>query len=302
MTALADVPALMSAETHAVALRPEYRLISTSENLAWRGLHADVYQEVPNESRYPGMPVELLIYHLRQPCTVSRHLGFHSEVVRTTPRLFTFLPSGTASGWRVEGAPEVLHIHIRRSVIDRFIQEVYGIDADHVTILPRLGVVDPLLEQLALVVMHKMQAPAFGHGLYVDCLTQTMAAHLVQHHSTRTKPPRAPKPDGLTDHRLRRLVDYIEANLDGDLSMEALADEAGLSPLYLAKAFRRAFGEPPHRYLVQRRVERAKELLRSTSEPLATIALTCGFADQSHLSSTFKRLVGVTPAAYRKPV
>lgn len=288
-----------SAETHGIALRPVNRLLATSDALGWRELHADVYRDSPNTSRYPGIAAELLIFHLRQPARVSRSLGFGVETVHCSPREFTILPSDAESEWRVEGAPEVLHISLRRSLIDRCIDELHGADATGVTLLPRFATVDPLLEQLALGVLQTMQDRPFGHELYIDCLGQMMVAHLVHHHSSLSRPPRTPKPDGLTDYRLRRIADYVDSHLGEDLSLETLAEQAGLSPLYLARSFKRAFGEPPHRYVVSRRVERAKDLIRSTCLPLAEVALACGFSDQSHLSQVFKRLVGVTPGAYR---
>jgi AraC family transcriptional regulator len=104
----------------------------------------------------------------------------------------------------------------------------------------------------------------------------------------------------LSDWRLRRLADLIEINLDGDLSLEAMAAEVGLSPLYLIRAFKHAFREPPHRYILHRRIERAMDLLRTTDMSVAEVALAAGFSSQSHLSNRFRRVIGVSPAAYRK--
>ncbi len=99
---------------------------------------------------------------------------------------------------------------------------------------------------------------------------------------------------------MRRLMEFIEANLDGDLSLEKMAADVGISPLYLPRAFKAAFGQSPHQYVLRRRIERAKELLRDTATPVVDVALASGFSSQSHLSNWFLRLVGVSPAAYRK--
>jgi AraC family transcriptional regulator len=99
---------------------------------------------------------------------------------------------------------------------------------------------------------------------------------------------------------VRHLIDYIEQHLGEDLSLEALAAEVSLSPLYFARAFRSAVGKSPHQYIVARRVEHARQLLSGTTLPIADISLASGFSSQSHLSNWFRRIVGVSPAVYRK--
>ena len=99
---------------------------------------------------------------------------------------------------------------------------------------------------------------------------------------------------------MRRLVDFIEENLDRDLSLEVIAAEAEISPLYLPRAFKTAVGQSPHQYVLRRRIQKARNLLTNTDAPIADIALAVGFSSQSHLSNWFLRLVGVSPASYRR--
>ena len=94
-------------------------------------------------------------------------------------------------------------------------------------------------------------------------------------------------------------MNYIEAHLADDLSLATMATEVELNPFYLSRVFKAALGQSPHQYVVGRRVERAKRLLRETAAPIAEIALSAGFSSQSHLSVWFRRRVGVSPAAYR---
>ena len=100
--------------------------------------------------------------------------------------------------------------------------------------------------------------------------------------------------------KFTRVLDYIDAAMDGELSLDAMAEVAGMNPFYFARAFRRRFGESPHRFVLQRRIERAKRLLSETETPLVEVALNCGFASQSHFASVFHRHVGVTPSRFRK--
>ena len=104
---------------------------------------------------------------------------------------------------------------------------------------------------------------------------------------------------GLPPRLSRRIREYIDSHLDGNISLETLASTAGLSVHHFARAFRQSVGEPPHSYLLRRRIERAQEMLKQTELPLSDIALAVGFSDHSHLARHFKRLMGITPSAAR---
>jgi AraC-like DNA-binding protein len=105
---------------------------------------------------------------------------------------------------------------------------------------------------------------------------------------------------GLSPGALRRVCDYIRAHLGEDLEVGTLAAQAGLSPYHFARAFKESVGVPPHRFLLAQRIERAADLLRHTEQSLASIALTVGFADQSHFSRSFHALAGLTPGQFRR--
>ena len=110
-----------------------------------------------------------------------------------------------------------------------------------------------------------------------------------------------PDSGGLHPNTLRRMREYIADHLGEAVSIKSLAREAGLSVNHFARAFRASFGIPPHRYLLEQRVHKAAELLEQTDQPVTSIALGLGFADQSHFCRTFQRLVGRTPTQYRHP-
>jgi transcriptional regulator GlxA family with amidase domain len=94
----------------------------------------------------------------------------------------------------------------------------------------------------------------------------------------------------------------MEERLDQSFPVSAVADACGLSVNHFSRAFRRSLGKPPHRWLLDRRIDRARELLRATAMSLADIALACGFAEQSHFTRVFTRTVGMPPGAWRRNV
>lgn len=106
-------------------------------------------------------------------------------------------------------------------------------------------------------------------------------------------------PGALSDARKRRVLDYIETHLGGEITLADLADVAALSQYHFSRKFTRAFGVSPLRYVWTRRVKAAMSLLLNTSDPLADIAAACGFSSQSHFTTMFKTYVGATPARYR---
>jgi|SRR5215471_18629342 len=98
---------------------------------------------------------------------------------------------------------------------------------------------------------------------------------------------------------VRRVRDFIEAHLEKNICVQALATVAGVSTYHFARAFKQSEGVTPHDYLMQRRVRRAQDLLAATDLPLSQIALASGFADQSHCIRRFREQVGITPGSYR---
>jgi AraC-like DNA-binding protein len=105
---------------------------------------------------------------------------------------------------------------------------------------------------------------------------------------------------GLSPWQVRKVMCHIEAHLDRSIKNEDLAALVRLNPSHFGRAFRNSFGEPPHEYVIRRRVERAQGLMLSTDASLSEIALDCGLADQSHLTRLFRRVVGESPRAWRR--
>lgn len=111
---------------------------------------------------------------------------------------------------------------------------------------------------------------------------------------------RAPMSGGLAAWQVNKLRSYIESNLSERIVCADLAAHVGSSLGHFSRAFKTSFGRSPHDYVMRRRVLRAEELMATSTEPLAQIALDCGLSDQSHLSRLFRRVVGITPSRWRR--
>lgn len=137
-----------------------------------------------------------------------------------------------------------------------------------------------------------------GHALETESLMLETLACLIHRYADRA-------PNALSvgdeDAAVRRVKDYVESHLDRDFGLEELAGLVGFSRYRLIRSFRKETGQTPHNFILSRRVERAKSMLRQNA-PLSESALACGFFDQSHMNRIFKRAVGVTPGQYRQAV
>ena len=126
------------------------------------------------------------------------------------------------------------------------------------------------------------------------------ATEILEQLGTREVQPAEPVKGGLAPWQVRKVTIYVDAHLDRTIRNEDLAALVRLNPSHFGRAFRSSFGEPPHEYVIRRRVERAQGLMLSTAASLSDIALDCGLADQSHLTRLFRRVVGESPRAWRR--
>lgn len=158
---------------------------------------------------------------------------------------------------------------------------------------------DPLLEQIghALLVESASETPA--GRLYADSLIQTLTLHLLKNYSNAAS-VRENTNGGLSGYKLRRVQEFINTNLEEDLSLAELAEVADLSQFHFARAFRRSTGQTPQQYLMQQRIERAKQLLEKEDLPIVEVSLRAGFKNQSHFTTLFRKFTKFTPKIWRE--
>jgi transcriptional regulator GlxA family with amidase domain len=146
-----------------------------------------------------------------------------------------------------------------------------------------------------------LRTPEQISRLFAEHVALALAAHVAHAYGGMQTAPRLVK-GGLAPWQELRAKEMLTADLSGSTSLDEIAAACRLSPDYFARAFRRSTSLPPHRWLLQARVERAMALLKRHRESLGEIALACGFVDQSHLTRVFTARVGVSPGAWRRMV
>ena len=157
---------------------------------------------------------------------------------------------------------------------------------------------DPLVTQLGLALLEEASSETPMGKLYAESLVQTLTLHVLRTYSTASAViSRAG--GGLSGYKLKRVKEFIDANLEDDLGLADIAAVAELSQFHFARAFRKTTGVTPQHYVMQRRIDRAKELLADHEMPIVEISLRTGFKNQSHFTTLFRKLTNVTPKTWR---
>src|SRR5262249_15826418 len=135
--------------------------------------------------------------------------------------------------------------------------------------------------------------------LFLDSVEQAIASILVVGYAVRQRPARKYR-GGLGPARLRRIREFVDANLQEEFSLKEIAESVGLSTAHFSQMFRKSTGESPHQFVLRQRIERGKEMLRAPEGRILDIAIACGFKTQQHFARVFRKLCGASPTEYRK--
>ncbi len=160
------------------------------------------------------------------------------------------------------------------------------------------GPQDALVRSIGLALADEVDNEQPAGKLYAESLVNTLAVHLLRHYSTDSLVDDI-QFGGLPAHKLRRVTEFIEENLDRDLELAEIARAAELSPYHFARSFKQTTGFTPIQFLMQRRVETAKRLLTESDAAIVEVGLRAGFKNQSHFTTLFRKLTSLTPRAYR---
>jgi len=157
---------------------------------------------------------------------------------------------------------------------------------------------DPLIKHIGLALLAEASGKGGGGRLYADSLIQTLVLHLLTNY-TNANSPQEHLNGGLSGYKLRLVKEYIDANLEKDLGLSEISAIADLSQFHFARAFRKTTGSTPQQFVMQQRIERAKELLAKNDLPIVEISLRTGFKNQSHFTTLFRKFTKLTPKTWR---
>lgn len=266
---------------------------------SWEGFAVNLNRHPPFEVGEFSVGEHVLSLHVAGRVRFwQRKGGSESEGV-SVPGQMSFSPAGMTQAMRLDSPVTVLNVRFEPRFFERVAAEQFETRGGRVELVPVLHAHDPRLEHIGAALTAEIEAGFPSGRLYSDGLATALTAHLLHAYAIRA-PAAAGHRGGLSGRQLRRLVEYIEENLERDLSLAGLSAVAGMNPYHLSRAFKQAVGCGPHRYVISRRVERAKALLAETELAIVEVGLKVGFQSQSHFTNIFRRLTGVTPKAFRR--
>jgi AraC family transcriptional regulator len=191
-----------------------------------------------------------------------------------------------------------LYLCLSQDTVDsvaRAVQKKYGARQNQLAEASFLD--DPVLSNFSSVAIAAIQAGL--PDLYAQSAAQWIAAHLLLGPSASSHWHQSLAHEQISDHRIVRVLEYIEAHLDERLSLDVLAEEAAVSKFHFVSVFSKSVGATPHRHVQHLRMQAAAGMLRDTDKSVLEIALTCGFLSASHFAATFRRHFGQNPSEYR---
>ncbi len=184
----------------------------------------------------------------------------------------------------------------------KFIAQVApeSVNPDRLELIMQRGQKDTLIREILLALKTELEAGCPSGRLYGEVMATAIAVHLLKKYTTVTSTLSA-HDDGLPPHKLSQVLEYIQTYLDREIKLADLTSLVGMSRYYFCRLFKRSLGVAPYQYVLQQRVERAKQLLKQNELSICEIAFMCGFKDQSHLTTVFRKFTGITPKVFKNP-
>ena len=254
------------------------------------GLVQATVGEPPGRISLGGAPGSVLMFNISPVQGLRQTREGRSFVSDMLHGEMTLMPRGVPSQWSWNSICDRLDVIV--------FPTVFG-DGSSLDVVDRHAFRDSEMELICRQLYRKLSLNGVREGLYVESQLMRLAVLLLRRHSTTSRAARILPSSGLTRNQARRVLDYIESNLSSELTLSELAGTVELSLHHFARMFKRTIGVTPYRYVLERRVERAKAMLRAAKTSLVDISLSVGFYSQSHFTSAFHRMVGATPTEFQ---
>ena len=268
----------------------------TTVELQWNGLLLERF-EVPARESGDFTSRDITVYVQQdQPTVMNIHEGKETVSSRIAPSDVCVIPQGWNGNIDLLEPSKYLSLSISPELLARAIDE--HVRPQNIEIILKRGSNDPAMLHIALALHQEAETNGETGKLYADALSVALAARLLHLHSASPFLPRQYN-GALPRYKLRRVVDYLEANLARNPSLAELADQVSMSPYHFARLFRESTGLAPHQYLIRRRIERARTLLADPTRSLADVAREVGYESQSNFTAAFRKVTGVTPRTFR---
>lgn len=281
-----------------VPLAPGTPTLSSAQS-PWDGVLLERHKHGPYHAEDHEHPSYFLCLHLSEPAPLVWRTNGKSGSKVAGPGSVVLLSRGTRDAVSFLKPVERILFTLEPRVFQHALQEHYtGRDVE---LVDQWGVRDRQIEHIVRALEADLDAGSPAGKLFGESLVNALALHLQRRYSV-TPPKTMNLRGGLPSARLKRIQEYIEANLDREVALTQLAAIAGMGAHYFAELFKQSVGLSPHQYVLRRRIEYARKLLHNSNMRILEAGVRSGFSDQSHFTKIFRRMVGVTPTEYRASI
>jgi AraC family transcriptional regulator len=271
----------------------------TSQKAPWEGFKFALYLAAAYENSAYEVHSPMVVLKLGGSPLREQFWGGGRLVVqrRTYPGEIVVVPPGTYPASRTRGAMDFAIVELSSALMARAADDI--VPSGRIELTHHWGGLNPQIQYLIMALKAELEGDCPNGSLYGESLAVALAVCLLKRYSHTRPSPRVYR-GGIPPYRLKHIIEFIHAHLDGRLSLVEMAELAHMSVAYFTITFKQSTGLTPHRYVLECRISQAHQLLKYTSLPLSAIAARLGFASQSHFTAVFRKHTGLTPRAYQR--
>lgn len=276
--------------------------IVSSYDTNWQGIHLEYHLQPGHETPEHSFQQHTIVINMRPGVIkAERILDGKLQIEHNSEGDIAIIPANSHHLCRWNSVGEFLLLSLEPSFFNHIVLQSVGLQK--VELQPHFATSDRLMQQLGLALKSELKSDGLGSRVYVESLTHTICTHLLRHYSQCNPNPQQISPaKGLSRWKLRQVVNYIQDNLNQDLSLAEIAAVADISMYHFSRLFKQSTGFAPHQYVMNCRIQEAQRLLAKTEKTIEEVSQVVGFQNQSHFTNVFRKLIGTTPKVYREQV